>query len=152
MDFDRLNRWLSLSANLAVIAGIIFLGFELRQNNHLLQQQAEHVYFQNRVVLSEALMHDNDLAEIYIKASKEEELSDVEALRVGRYYRRLFRGFEWEYGQHRDGLITIQRFDVWTNFINENKYARENWDWFVEFAASEDFVRFMDESSLTQIP
>jgi hypothetical protein len=37
-NLDRLNRWLSLSANLAVVAGIIFVAVELRQNNEM----AEH--------------------------------------------------------------------------------------------------------------
>ncbi len=152
MDSDRLNKWLTLSANLAVVAGIIFLGLELRQNNRLLQQQAGIVYFHNRVVLSEALMQNSDLAGIYLKASNNEELSDVESLRIRRFYTRLFRGFEWEYMQQRDGLITLLRADQWPNFINENKYARETWEQFSKTHASVDFVRFMDEIILTQSP
>ena len=49
MDTDRLNRWLTLIANLAVVAGIIFLGLKLRQDNELLQFEAGSIYFQNRV-------------------------------------------------------------------------------------------------------
>ena len=32
MDFDRLNRWMTLAANVGVLAGIVFLAFEIRQN------------------------------------------------------------------------------------------------------------------------
>jgi len=152
VDSDRFNKWLSLSANFAVVAGIIFLGVELKQNNRLLQQQSELVYFHNKIVLTEALMLDSGLAEIYVKASNNEELSDVDTLRIGRYYRRMFRGFEWEYGQHRDGLITISRFNAWTNMINENKYARDTWEWFIQSVASEGFIRFVEENGVTQVP
>ncbi len=32
MNIDSINRWLTLAANLGVIAGIVFLGIELNQN------------------------------------------------------------------------------------------------------------------------
>jgi len=38
MDFDRLNKWLALLANFGVVAGIIFLAVEIRQNQTLLEQ------------------------------------------------------------------------------------------------------------------
>ena len=40
MDIDKTTRWLTLVANFAVIAGILFLGVELRQNNIQLQLQS----------------------------------------------------------------------------------------------------------------
>ncbi len=33
MDITKLNVWLGVVANLSVIAGIVFLGFELRQTS-----------------------------------------------------------------------------------------------------------------------
>lgn len=32
MNMERLNRWLALVANIGVVAGIVFLGFEIQQN------------------------------------------------------------------------------------------------------------------------
>lgn len=32
MDADKINRWLMLVANISVVAGIVFLGIEVRQN------------------------------------------------------------------------------------------------------------------------
>ena len=40
MDFGKANRWLILVANFAVIAGILFLALELRQNTKQLQLQS----------------------------------------------------------------------------------------------------------------
>ena len=33
MDTDKLNKWLSLSANVGVLVGIVFLAVEIRQNS-----------------------------------------------------------------------------------------------------------------------
>jgi hypothetical protein len=39
MDSDRLNRWLTLGANLGVLVGIVFLAIEIRQNSDLARLQ-----------------------------------------------------------------------------------------------------------------
>ena len=39
MNTENLNKWLTLSANLGVIAGIVFVAFELRQNSELMRAQ-----------------------------------------------------------------------------------------------------------------
>ncbi len=39
MDSDRLNRWLTLGANLGVLVGIIILAVEIRQNSSLARLQ-----------------------------------------------------------------------------------------------------------------
>ena len=38
MDADRLNRWLALVANVSVVAGILFLAVEVRQNTASLDE------------------------------------------------------------------------------------------------------------------
>jgi hypothetical protein len=40
MNSEKLNRWLSLVSNMAVIAGIIFLAIEIRQNTQQLEIQS----------------------------------------------------------------------------------------------------------------
>jgi hypothetical protein len=40
LSFDKANRWLTLTANFAVIAGIVFLAVELRQNTKQLELQS----------------------------------------------------------------------------------------------------------------
>lgn len=37
MNSSRINDWLTLIANVAVVGGIVFLAIELRQNNKLLR-------------------------------------------------------------------------------------------------------------------
>jgi hypothetical protein len=53
MNIDNVNKWLTLLANFGVVAGIVFLGIEVRQNQVIL----EDTYRLNRV---EARMADVD--------------------------------------------------------------------------------------------
>jgi ABC-type thiamin/hydroxymethylpyrimidine transport system permease subunit len=32
MNMDNINKWLTLAANIGVVFGLVFLGFEVRQN------------------------------------------------------------------------------------------------------------------------
>ena len=45
MNVDAANRWITLVANVGVIAGIVFLAFQIRQNNELLSVQASYTQF-----------------------------------------------------------------------------------------------------------
>ncbi len=38
MKLDNVNKWLTLVANFGVVAGIIFLAIEVRQNQELLER------------------------------------------------------------------------------------------------------------------
>ena len=39
MDTDKMNRWLTLGANVGVLIGLILLLFEIRQNSDLMRSQ-----------------------------------------------------------------------------------------------------------------
>ncbi len=39
MNTEALNRWLTLTANVGVIAGIVFLAVEIRQNTDMMRAQ-----------------------------------------------------------------------------------------------------------------
>ena len=71
MNIDNVNKWLTLLANFGVVAGIIFLGIEVRQNQVIL----EDTYRLNRV---EARMADvdtfNDLRALWLQ---DEELTRI---------------------------------------------------------------------------
>jgi len=63
MDADGLNKWLTLVANISVVAGIVFLALEVRQNSDALKANtyqsmaAEQAQFQQNFM-------NQDLAEI----------------------------------------------------------------------------------------
>ncbi len=40
ISMDRTNQWLSLVANVGVIASLLFLGYEIRQNTNIAKASA----------------------------------------------------------------------------------------------------------------
>jgi hypothetical protein len=97
MDADRANRWLTLVANVGVIAGIIFFAVELRQNNELLEAEARF----NRLQLSwdgwQSLAENGDLADLMVAASNGDTLAGSGQVRVDAVTMRILIAMEWGY-------------------------------------------------------
>ena len=78
MDLDKLNKWLTLLANFGVVAGLIFLVIEIRQNQTLLEQNQQTMLRDQELQILSATQSEvetfNDLrAQIYL----DEELSKL---------------------------------------------------------------------------
>ena len=67
MKPEKLNAWLTLIANFGVIAGLIFLGYEIRQNT--IQLRAEALYSINDAIstLNAGVYNDAILADIKVR-------------------------------------------------------------------------------------
>jgi hypothetical protein len=88
---------LTLGANVGVIAGIIFLAVELRQNNELLAADARF----NRLQLSwngwQSLAEHGDLTDLIVATKNGEILEGSEQLRVDAVSMRILITMEWSY-------------------------------------------------------
>ena len=147
MDTDRLNRWLSLVANVSVVAGIIFLGLELRQNNELLRFEAASIYFENRVWGVNKSLENPEFARMIFKARNDDELDDFETYQVRSYYRRIFLGLNWEFSQSIAGRLELSRNERWQEIIKENRYAIAEWEWAAENILTAEFVYYMSNQA-----
>jgi hypothetical protein len=94
-----LGQMIAILANVGVIAGIVFLAIELRQNNRFLSAQAEFNLFQNRSVDSREIYEDPDLAELWTKINNGLELSESDELRIKFWANNVLVNWQWEYGQ-----------------------------------------------------
>lgn len=68
MSTDQLNKWLTLVANIGVIAGIAFLAFEIRQSNQIALATNEIAIRDSYGSLNELLAGNPDIAAILAKA------------------------------------------------------------------------------------
>jgi hypothetical protein len=100
-----IGQVIAVTANMGVIAGIVFLALELQQNNRFLSAQAQFNILQNRSVGTSALAESPESAEFWAKVNRGEELNDSESLRVQAYAIRAILNWEWEYGQYQEGNI-----------------------------------------------
>jgi hypothetical protein len=78
VDFDKLNKWLTLLANLGVVAGLVFLAVEIRQNQVLLERSHQTMLRDQELTILDATRVEveqfNDLrAQIYLN----EEISEL---------------------------------------------------------------------------
>ncbi len=145
-----LGQALGILANFGVIAGIVFLGYELRQNNELMRFDAEYLHFQNRIYPHQAVLEEGGLAETLAKVQKNAVLDDTERVRMDAYYGWMYRAFEWEHSQAGRGFLEAIPLDRWAQMTRENQYAREHREWYSENVASPEFLEFMDRDVLNR--
>jgi hypothetical protein len=100
-----LGQTMGVLANLGVLAGIIFMGLELRQNNQLLQAEAIGALLETRINRSAELARNQGVAALLAKNTRKEALTDDEMLRLTQFHTRVFLGFEKTYFLYQEGVI-----------------------------------------------
>ena len=84
MESDRLNRWLTLGANVGVLIGLAILIYEIRASQHLAETQALVRRGDQIQVAQVQMAMSESLAAIRVKARSEgvQSLTDVELYRL----------------------------------------------------------------------
>lgn len=150
-----LGEAVGILANVGVIAGIIFLGFELRQNTSAVQAATSQGLTEFSASWLSALSTDPELAGIWLKALDDSsQLQGDEALRAAFYQRgqwiRMQNAFNlWRRGSLSDAdwavneaLICRQPSESISG--RSAKYRIETWDNHRE-ALTEEFAAFVEE-------
>ena len=147
MKSENLNRWLTLGANFGVIIGILFLAYELHQNNELLVSQANLELSKNRADANELMATDENLARLLTEFDRS-KLSEIDLFKRERYYVSLFTKWEWEYRQHQNGLIDDAYLPVsdWAAIMATFPEMKAVWELDRGRGRSSGFVQFMDDN------
>jgi len=109
MDSDRLNRWMTLAANLGVLAGIFLLLVELQQNTESAKLQAAQSYVALSHELDFRLVGDPTLIAPFYTSP--EERTPEESRRLDRWYFGSLRTWENGYYLHSKGVLDD---DLWS--------------------------------------
>ena len=143
MDFDKLNKWLSLVANVAILGGLVFLALEIQQNTNAIRSTAvqeligvarEHplIYVQNPEV--------NRLAMADYDSLSEEDQRRRFWLDVSYWHamQGLFR-------QNEMGTLPESEWEVWVRIIcaNYERSIPELWERTAVTHAA-DFIEFVE--------
>ena len=148
MDTDKINRWLTLAANIGVLAGIIFLAMELQQNNEILSAQARRDQLDARSAAGALVIANADLSEILYKVSNGDKLTPFEEYRFGRWAYQVFRNWEWQHEEYLEGTLSEEDLPVvgWANQFKVHHPMLQN-VWRERKAnLSPEFVQFIDGS------
>jgi hypothetical protein len=91
-----LGQMVSIFANVGVIAGLIFLGYELHQNNEFLEQQERYTFLQNVIGFTD-YSADSEIAPLLYRPEGAETLSEIDAWRRCQVGLGLFYRWQWEF-------------------------------------------------------
>ena len=111
MNSDRLNRWLTLGANLGVLVGIILLVVELNQNREMMRAQTRNELAMGIVDLLQTPAANEQLADVLFRANAGEEITPRELFQFELRTNALFRYWEDVHYQYRVGLYDEIEFD-----------------------------------------
>ena len=131
VDAEHLNRWLTLAANLGVVAGIGLLILELAQNQEMMRAQTRHDISQGIVELLLVPATDGELSDIMYRGKVGDELSPPERFRLNLRINALLRYWEDVHYQFRSGLYDEEEFvkqrEAWRAALNNDAGIRTYW-------------------------
>ena len=144
IDIARVTE---LFANLGVIAGIVFLGFELRQNNELLQAQARRDQVDARTATALLELTNPRINQIRYKSEFGEPLTHEEQYQLFNYASFTFINWEWQYEEYRAGVFELRHLPTqnWIAVVNSNPQWQSVWQ-ATKGPRSPEFIQFMEEN------
>jgi hypothetical protein len=106
MNLNKVNHWLTLLANIGVLAGIVFLAIEIRQSGDAVTAQMQDSIADGFIALNMATINDPQVGVTWVIGLNEpDRLSDAEAIRFSMLMRALFNQFIRVHGLYRTGLL-----------------------------------------------
>ena len=131
MDSDRLNRWLTLAANIGVVAGIVLLVYELNQNREMMRAQVRNEISDRLVDIQMTVASNPQLADVLYRARAGEELTGSERTQFFNRNVAMYRYWESVHYQYRLGLYDDSEFfkqrDAWRSYINSSDAVSSVW-------------------------
>ena len=147
MNTDNINKWLALIANFGVIAGIVFLAIELRQNNDNLEAQSRFTLKENRAVMNRQIAHDPNFAAILVKARSNSDLTVVELMQLDSWFRSNLTNWEWDHEEYLRGRLELE-LESYRSFFQAFPQMKNSWN-SSRTSYNEEFQNFMDKEIIT---
>lgn len=131
MDSNQLSRWLTLGANIGVLAGIVLLIVELGQNRAMSRAQTRSELAMGIVDLLQTPASNEQLADLMYRASVGAELTPREIFQFELRTNALLRYWENVHYQYRVGLYDETEFEkqreAWKSSFARSSMAMQYW-------------------------
>lgn len=111
MKVTELNNWLTLLANLGVLAGIFFVAYEINQNSNMMAAQTRAQISESIVNLMEEDKDPNVVVAL-LKLGSGENLNETDEYYLLNRSRLYLRTWENSYYQYRKGLYSEEEFQA----------------------------------------
>ena len=130
---EDLDRWLSLLANFGVIAGIVFLAIEIRQNTEMVQSQTRDSITEKQIAIFEWFATSTE--NIRVREKGDRLGLDPGSPEESQYHWMIagnLRLWENEWYQYQQGLFEPEEFEprvyIWKRMINDAPGIRKVWE------------------------
>jgi hypothetical protein len=152
MNSAKINDWLALIANVAVVGGIVFLAIEISQNNELLRSESRQTLVANDVT---SLAVNIENADVFANLVSNDVLSAEDQLRLSFMYTLDLRNREFEYFQYTNGLLDEETWMSYRQVILVNHstgIGKTWWDKIGRPLVDPEFGKLIDELLATAEP
>jgi hypothetical protein len=147
-----LSEWSSLAevvASVAVVISLVFVGFSINQNSHILKASNDSLIFEIQDSIMSQKTGDPVLASIEVKLQSGEEITAIEAKQWEWHLWRWMAAWELAFNRHTDELMDDDDWRGWDRAFEltlldpEIGLAEEFWiadrfSWGSDFAAHVD--------------
>ena len=100
MNLDSTNRWLTLAANIGVLAGILFLAYEIQQNTVATRLEAASNFNDSFSEIELFVAGNPEFAELLARGRDGGEVSGVDQLRLTVFYNNVLRQWQFTHFQY----------------------------------------------------
>ncbi len=114
---DRIKRWLPLLPDFAVVAGIVFLAVEIRQNTEAVVAAASTALTDQSVEFFAAGLDNQIVARVIYKQGSGQDLDAFETAQLERLQYLNFRVFENAYLQYLRGFYEEPEWDRYRKIV-----------------------------------
>ena len=102
-----LGQTLQLLGNVGVIIGILFLAYELNQNNRFLAEEMRAAALQNQISHQELIGTNSEAARLLYSSAVDQPLTELEQYQRLNLTIALLRRWEWEYQRYLLGFLVL---------------------------------------------
>jgi len=107
----EIEQMITLGANIGVIAGLIFLAMEIRQNNRFLAAQARYALRQYRSDVADSLLLPH-VIEATHKWARGESITPEEKSTGLMVATKMVEIWEWQFGEYSAGMLRKDELPV----------------------------------------
>ena len=153
MEFDRVNRWLTLAANLGMLVGLILVALQLNQNSELARAQLINEGNITESQVWTGLMGEDPTEAIAKSLENPSEMTFADFMVVDAYLWVAMNIFHRNYALAREGMFDTtdwqQDIDSLGTWYLGNAFGRAWWEEEARGFFEPEFVAYIDQHLAT---
>lgn len=107
MNKNKFGEWLGIGTNIAVVAGIVALAFEVSQNTKQLRAQASYNLLQNRLEARSEIVNNPEISEFWTRIESGDSITPADTMRIQASAEAALLKWHWEFSQYVDGNLSL---------------------------------------------